>query len=60
MEHSLLESVKGPMECERSHVFSGMDGAAIRFVPDKDVLEFTLYWYSVVVARQYLVLLQLR
>ena len=37
MERSLLDSVKGPTECERSHVFSGLDGPAIRFVPDKDV-----------------------
>ena len=37
MERSLLESVKGPTECERSHVFSRLDGPAVCFVPDKDV-----------------------
>ena len=38
MERSLLDSVKGPTECERSHVFSGLDPPAIRFVPEKDVM----------------------
>ena len=33
----MFESVKGPTECERSHVFSGLDGPAIRFVPEKDI-----------------------
>ena len=38
MERSLLDSVKRPTECERSHVFSRLDPPAIRFVPEKDVM----------------------
>ena len=37
MERSLFDSVKGPTECERTHVFGGLDHPVIRFVPEKDI-----------------------
>ena len=38
MERALIDSVKGPAECERTHVFSGLDKPVIRFVPEKEVI----------------------
>ena len=37
-DKTLFDSVKGPKDCERRNVFSGLDNPVVRFVPEKEVV----------------------